>query len=115
MATKNRTIKVLAAGLALALGLMSDGDLVGLTQGGGFSGAQAVVVRRPVVVRPARPVSAAGVARRTTRRVVRRTATYVSVLPAGCVTTHVGGVAVWHCGAHYYERYGGHYVLVRIE
>jgi len=112
MATKSRTIKVLSAGLALALGLISDGDLAGLTQGGGFSEAQAVVVRRPVAVRP---VSAAGVARRTTRRVVRRTATYVSVLPAGCVTTHVGGVAVWHCGAHYYERYGGHYVLVRVE
>ena len=113
MATKNWTIKVFGAGLALALGLISDGDLAGLTQGGGLSEAQAVVVvRRPVA---ARPVSAAGVARRTTRRVVRRTATYVAVLPAGCVATHVGGVAVWHCGAHYYESYGGHYVLVKVE
>ena len=40
-----------------------------------------------VVGRPATPGSVAGVARRTTRRVVRRSAIYVGTLPAGCVRT----------------------------
>ena len=48
--------------------------------------------------RPATPLSVAGVARRTTRRTVRRI-NYYSVLPAGC-----GWRAPYHyCGGIYYE------------
>ncbi|RUV33167.1 hypothetical protein EOD29_32445, partial [Mesorhizobium sp. M1A.T.Ca.IN.004.03.1.1] len=37
-----------------------------------------------VIGRPLTPLSYAGVARRTTRRVVTRTTTTIAVLPAGC-------------------------------
>jgi hypothetical protein len=67
------------------------------------------------VGRPATPVSAAGVARRTTRRVVRRTTVYVASLPAGCVTTVINGVQYHQCGSTYYEYYGGQYVVVVVD
>ncbi|WP_254026545.1 hypothetical protein [Mesorhizobium ventifaucium] len=68
-----------------------------------------------VIGRPATPGSVAGVARRTTRRVIRRSAIYVSTLPAGCVRTSVNGVVVWRCGASYYQPYGSRYVVVYID
>ena len=68
-----------------------------------------------VVGRPATPGSVAGVARRTTRRVVRRSTIYVSALPAGCVQTSVNGGVVWRCGGTYYQPYGGRYVVVYID
>jgi hypothetical protein len=67
------------------------------------------------VGRPATPGSVAGVARRTTRRVVRRSTVYVAALPAGCVRTSVNGVVVWRCGGAYYQAYGGRYVVVYID
>ena len=48
-----------------------------------------------VVGRPATPGSVAGVARRTTRWVIRRSTIYVAVLPAGCLQTSVSGGVVW--------------------
>ena len=69
----------------------------------GFGGAQldvslAVPSAEARVGRPATPLSVAGVARRTTRRTVRRV-NYYSVLPAGC-----GWRAPYHyCGGIYYE------------
>ena len=68
-----------------------------------------------VVGRPATPGSVAGVARRTTRRVVRRSTIYVAALPAGCVQTSVNGGVVWRCGGTYYQPYGGRYVVVYIN
>ena len=68
-----------------------------------------------IVGRPATPVSVAGVARRTTRRVVRRTAVYVSVLPAGCSAVVVNGINLHQCGATYYQPQGTQYVVVVIE
>ena len=68
-----------------------------------------------VVGRPATPGSVAGVARRTTRRVVRRSTIYVGALPAGCVQTSVNGGVVWRCGGTYYQPYGGRYVVVYID
>ena len=46
----------------------------------GFATPAAAVIGRPLT-----PLSYAGVARRTTRRVVRRTATTIAVLPPGCI------------------------------
>ena len=68
-----------------------------------------------VVGRPATPGSVAGVARRTTRRTIRRSAIYASTLPAGCVQTSVNGGVVWRCGRTYYQPYGGRYVVVYID
>lgn len=64
---------------------------------------------------PATPRSAAGVARRTTRRVVRRSTVYVATLPRGCVRTNVSGTVVWRCGGSYYQAYGKRYVVVYID
>src|SRR5262245_9164286 len=60
---------------------------------------------------PLTPLSYAGVARRTTRRVVRRTTIYVNTLPVGCV--YEGYYYV--CGTVYYQRYNGRYVQVYVE
>jgi hypothetical protein len=74
-----------------------------------FSEAQATVGR------PLTPGSVAGVARRTTRRTIRRTTIYVAALPRGCVRTTVSGVAVWRCGGTYYQSHSGRYVVVNID
>ncbi|WP_037547133.1 DUF6515 family protein [Stappia stellulata] len=65
--------------------------------------------------RPMTPVSAAGVARRTTRRVVRRTAVYVSTLPRGCGTVVVNGMSLYSCGGVYYQAHGNQYVVVEVR
>lgn len=65
--------------------------------------------------RPLTPVSVAGVARRTTRRVIRRSTIYVAALPAACVATTINGIAVWRCGATYYQAYGGRYVVIYVN
>jgi hypothetical protein len=67
------------------------------------------------VGRPATPRSVAGVARRTTRRVVRRTGRYVAVLPGGCARATLYGAAVWSCAGVYYQPYGGQYVIVVVD
>ncbi|MCK3780526.1 hypothetical protein MZK49_27960 [Ensifer sesbaniae] len=68
-----------------------------------------------VVGRPLTPGSVSGVARRTTRRVIRRSTVYVAALPTGCVRTSVNGTVVWRCGGVYYQPYGGRYVVVYID
>jgi hypothetical protein len=65
--------------------------------------------------RPLTPLSYAGVARRTTRRVVRRTAIRVNTLPAGCVYGLYYSAYYYRCGAAYYQRSGGVYVKVVID
>ncbi len=65
--------------------------------------------------RPLTPLSYAGVARRTTRRVVRRSAIYVSTLPAGCGQVNINGAMYWQCGATYYQQSGTQYVQVYVE
>lgn len=63
------------------------------------------------VGRPVTPVSAAGVARRTTRRVIRRGA-YIAVIPAGCAYGTYNGYNLYYCGGTYYQKSGGGYVVV---
>lgn len=65
--------------------------------------------------RPLTPVSVAGVARRTTRRAIRRSAIYVSTLPRGCATVVVNGASIYQCGATYYQPYQGQYVVVYVD
>jgi len=72
-----------------------------------------------VVGRPFTPLSYAGVARRTTRRAVYRTAAvttsaaYVSTLPSGCVEVY--GASYYNCGSVRYNAVyqGGSLVYVR--
>lgn len=104
--TRSKWAGITAVGFALLLG-----DTIGeLAPVASFVGeAQAVIGR------PATPGSIAGVARRTTRRVIRRSAIYASTLPAGCVRTQINGTVVWGCGGTYYQPYGGRYVVVYID
>ncbi|MGI9511693.1 MAG: hypothetical protein ACR2OL_02225 [Anderseniella sp.] len=63
------------------------------------------------VGRPLTPLSGAGVARRTTRRAIRRGA-YIATIPAGCVYGTHYGYKLYYCGGRYYQRSGGGYVIV---
>ena len=64
--------------------------------------------------RPLTPVSYAGVARRTTRRTIRRTAVYVAALPRGCTTVVIEGTSLYQCGSTYYQSSGNQYVEVNV-
>ena len=67
------------------------------------------------VGRPLTPVSVAGVARRTTRRTIRRTAVYVAALPRGCSTVVIEGMTLHQCGGTYYQPYNNQFVVVNID
>jgi hypothetical protein len=60
---------------------------------------------------PATPGSVAGVARRTTRRVIRRGA-YIGAIPAGCAYGNYYGYNLYYCGGTYYQKSGSGYVIV---
>ena len=101
-------IAIAAAATAL---LFTDLD-VGLT-----TGLPQVSITAPAearVGRPATPVSYAGVARRTTRRVVR-TNYRINTLPAGCHYGPYYGGNYWNCGGVYYEQSGNVYIQITVE
>lgn len=68
-----------------------------------------------VVGRPVTPASGAGVARRTTRRVIRRSTIYIASLPPSCTTVVIEGVTLQHCGGTYYQPHGTQYVVVYVD
>lgn len=76
-----------------------------------------IVVREAAAVfgRPLTPISGAGVARRTTRRVIRRSTIYAATLPAGCSTVTIEGTTLQQCGSTYYQPYGSQYVVVYVN
>ena len=118
MTIKQAILKYVSALAIIAAILVTDSWIGSQFSSSGliFTQAEArrVVVRRTVTVR--RPVvRTAGVARRTTRRVIRRSAIYVNTLPRGCVRTTVSGYAVWGCGGAYYQSYSGRYAVVYID
>jgi hypothetical protein len=63
------------------------------------------------------PVPVAGVARRTTRRVVRRSAIYVTALPYGCTTVTIDYASYYQCGYPYtyYVTSGTRYEVVYVD
>jgi hypothetical protein len=65
--------------------------------------------------RPLTPGSVAGVARRTTRRTIRRTAVYVATLPVGCTTVVIEGATLHQCGGTYYQPYNNQFVVVNVD
>ena len=65
--------------------------------------------------RPMTPVSVAGVARRTTRRTIHRTAVYAATLPRGCSTVVIEGATLQQCGGTYYQPHGNQYVIVNVN
>jgi hypothetical protein len=67
-----------------------------------------------IVGRPLTPVSVAGVARRTTRRMVYATNVYVASLPPACTTIIIEGTTLHQCGGTYYQQSGTQYVVVNV-
>ena len=67
------------------------------------------------VGRPRTPVSVAGVARRTARRSIVETSTYVDTLPPDCTTVIIEDTTLWECDGEYYMISGTEYVLVDVE
>ena len=104
---KHRTLRT----GALAVGLMA----TALILDGWIPFGFVVPEAQAVVGRPLTPGSVAGVARRTTRRTIRRSTIYASTLPAGCTTVVVEGAALKSCGGTYYQPYGGQYVVVYVD
>jgi hypothetical protein len=56
----------------------------------------------------------AGVARRTTRRIIA-TSAIVATLPPGCTTVVIEGTTLQQCGGTYYQPSGNQYVVVKVE
>ncbi|WP_368911952.1 hypothetical protein [Taklimakanibacter deserti] len=102
---KNRLPFALGLGLVLILA-----DLAALPLLPGFTSPAEARIGRPLT-----PLSGAGVARRTTRRVITRSAIYVASLPAACARVTVNGTTVWRCGGTYYQAYNGRYVVVYVK
>jgi hypothetical protein len=96
--------------LGFSMGFLFDGNLDRLVHDHALISAAQARVGRPLT-----PGSVAGVARRTTRRVVRRSTIYVSTLPRSCVRVTINGAGYWHCGSRYYAPYGHRYVVVYVN
>lgn len=103
--------KTVFKAMAMAAGLLAGGFLMegGLPEERGGATAEAVIGR------PLTPGSVAGVARRTTRRTIRRSTIYAASLPAGCRTVVVNGATLWQCGGTYYQAYNNQYVVVYVD
>jgi hypothetical protein len=80
-----------------------------------FTGSIIISEAEAVVGRPLTPASAAGVARRTTRRTIRRTSVYVAALPTGCTTVVIEGTTLHQCGTTYYQSDNNQYVVVEVD
>jgi hypothetical protein len=78
----------------------------------GFCALSAVEAR---VGRPVTPVSVAGVARRTTRRMVVATSVYVAALPPACTVVVIEGTTLYQSGTTYYQASGSQYVVVNVQ
>ena len=97
--------------IAIASSLVATGLLVD----GVFLGGVVIGDAQARVGRPMTPVSVAGVARRTTRRTIRRTSVYAATLPRGCSTVIIEGTSLHQCGGSYYQPYGNQYVVVNVD
>lgn len=93
-----------------ACGLLAAGAVMDGVLSGGLVQPAAAIVGRPLT-----PVSAGGVARRTTRRMVRRSTIYVTSLPGSCSTVIIEGASLYSCSGTYYQPYGTRYVVVYVD
>lgn len=80
-----------------------------------FPGIGSVKKAEAVIGRPMTPGSVAGVARRTTRRTIRRSTIYRANLPRGCSTVVIEGTTLHQCGGTYYQPYQGQYIVVYVD
>ena len=89
--------------------------LAGTAVDGMFSSSIIIRDVEARVGRPATPGSVAGVARRTSRRHIRRSTIYVASLPPSCTTIVIEGTTLQQCGGTYYQTHGTQYVVVYVE
>ena len=106
--TKRKSIRYLVAALGLGI-ILGDVEIAGQQAAIGFFKLIGKAEAR--VGRPATPASVAGVARRTTRRTIRRGA-YIAAIPAGCAYGNYYGYSLYYCGGVYYQKSGSGYVIV---
>ena len=104
-------INTMTRNIVLAFCLIGAGILVDFPVPGGGSLTEA----EARIGRPATPTSVAGVARRTTRRTIRRSTTYRASLPKGCKTVVIEGTTLHQCGGSYYQPYNNQYVVVYVD
>lgn len=106
-----RVIRTVAVRLVFGCGFVA---AVVLAEGIFDSG---IIVKNAHAVfgRPMTPVSVAGVARRTTRRTIRRSTIYAATLPRGCTTVVIEGASLHQCGTTYYQAHGTQYVVVYVD
>jgi len=104
---RKSTFRLIALGLTLVI--------ADLPPDGIFGGASLMKEAHAVVGRPMTPVSAAGVARRTTRRAVVATSVYVATLPPSCTVVVIEGATLHLCGTTYYQASGTQYVVVNVQ
>jgi hypothetical protein len=106
-----KKIKTIAVGFAVvATGLAIDGGNLGRTLGGIIINDAQARVGRPMT-----PASVGGVARRTTRRSIRRSTVYVATLPKNCTTVVIDGTKLSQCGTTYYQSHSGQYAVVYVD
>lgn len=106
---KKTTLGLMALTLALGFSDIQPGSGI---EGWGWS---PVKEAHAIVGRPATAGSWAGVARRTTRRVIIMTTIYVASLPPKCTVVVVENVSLHQCGGTYYQPYGNQYVVVNVQ
>lgn len=104
---KQSTFGMLALGLVFAFADYQPGS--------GLEGLSVVKEAHAIIGRPATPISAAGVARRTTRRMIYATTIYVATLPPACTVVVIEGTTLHQCGGTYYQASGTQYVVVKVE
>jgi hypothetical protein len=104
-------MKLISRIVLTAWGLVAAGSLID----GLFSTNIVIPEAKALIGRPATPGSVAGVSRRTTRRVIRRSAIYVASLPTGCSTVVIEGSQLYQCGGSYYQSEGSQYVVVYVD
>lgn len=104
---KQPTLGMLALGLVLAFADYQPGS--------GIGGVSLATEAHAVVGRPLTPVSYAGVARRTTRRMIYATNVYVATLPPACTVVVIEGTTLQQCGGNYYQASGNQYVIVNVQ
>ena len=104
---KKSTLGLMALTLALGFGDIQPES--------GIEGWSPVKDAHAIYGRPATPVSAAGVARRTARRIIVMTTIYVATLPPACTVVVIEGTSLHLCGGTYYQPHGTQYVVVNVN
>jgi hypothetical protein len=104
---KKSTLLLLALGCAVIVGELMPGT--------GIPGGLLIKDAQAIVGRPMTPVSVAGVARRTTRRVIVATSVTVATLPPACTVVVIEGTTLHQCGTTYYQPSGTQYVVVNVQ